>query len=167
MKRNVLELMVASVVALGCCGQAKAQWGNIPMPAWGNLEMPSWDINRLAAQNIAFSQMMDRKAQRDAWDIARSLPPGTRVQVNPHAADGYRTASENYIRGMQDNSRRTSNAIGRWDQAALRGEWAYGNGGTAFMLPNTFDGYTVNPQTYQINPGWTGNGTYLYPLSQW
>ena len=86
------------------------------------------------------------------------------MPVNPNFMAGYRQASNNYIQGMQANSRIQSEAVARWNNAALRSQWGFGTpGGPTVLLPNTYSGYTVNPHTGYIQPGWTGNGTYLYP----
>jgi hypothetical protein len=157
MTRLTLTLVAVGTVALAMAGEAQAQ------------PMPFFDINGWANTNVAFGQYMDQEARRVSWEIARRLPPGYVVPVNPNFMNGYRAASDRYIQGMQMNSQRTSDAIARWNSAANRGQWGYGNGygGPAVMLPNTHNGYTVNPMTGQIQPGWTGNGQYLYPLNRW
>jgi hypothetical protein len=155
MTRKMLTLVAGGLVAMVVTSEAKAQ------------NMPFCDFNAWMAQNAAFDQMMDQRARQFAWDYARSLPPGYVVPVNPNFAAGYREASERYIRGMQANSQRTSAAINRWDNGAIRGQWGYAApNGQVHMLPSNHGGYTVTPYGH-VQPGWTGNGTYLYPVNNW
>jgi hypothetical protein len=156
MRRTMLTLVVVGVAVVAVAGKAQAQ------------QMPFFNINALAAQNVAFGQYMDQRARQQSWEIARRLPPGYVVPVNPNFMAGYRQASDNYIHGMQVNSRLQSDAVARWNNAALRGQWGYAApGGPTVLLPSNHNGYTVNPLTGHIQPGWTGNGTYLYPQGRW
>ena len=79
--------------------------------------------------------------------------------MNPNFMAGYRHASDNYIHGEQVNSRLQSDAVARWNNAALRGQWGYAApGGPTVLLPSNYNGYTVNPLPATSSPAGPGTG---------
>jgi hypothetical protein len=156
MQRTILALAAVFGLAIAHATRAEAQYP------------PMGGIMELAQQNFALGVQADAMVWPQAVAIARSLPPGTRLTIDPHFADGYGAASDVYIKGMQANSKATSAAINRWDYGAIRGEWGYraGNGAPTYILPSNQNGYTISPWN-RIQPGYHPNGTYLYPTNNW
>lgn len=154
MFKKSLSLLIAGIVVLASAGAANAQ----------NL-----DMSRMVQNELNFSNQFNQWAWKGSLETARYLRmtgqpnPFNATTLNQANRDLQRTYDA-YNRAAQNNSNRTSNAIGNWTNGALRGNGPYYNPNTGanVNLPWTHNTYHIN-QYGQAVPGYSPYRTNIYP----
>lgn len=144
--------------------------------------MPNWSgaMNQMIQQNMAFDAFMHQQAQAAAMQFLQD-----RIQYRMRTGDwGYlpgpvspgelsRSISElngaydDYNRSWMQNSERQSDAVERWTNGAIRGNWYYQSpdGGAVHNLP--YDHNVYNQENGYLYPGYAPGGENLYPVYPW
>lgn len=146
--------MFGNHLALGAAAAALCL--SLAAPARAQFYPPPMDMSRLIAANVEFNRRFDIWTYHAAWNVARSLPPGTRVQIDPVAWSrtmaANRAAFDSYMASVRRGSDARSAAAARFSREAILGQVPYRSsyGGPTYQLPYRHNYYTILP-----------NGTYV------
>ncbi|MDZ4817735.1 MAG: hypothetical protein SGJ20_02045 [Planctomycetota bacterium] len=133
-------------------------------------EFPGLGVGGMWAANAEFERNFDHWARVGSYHAALMTPndqplPFNAMTISNSLSDGMR-AFEGYNNNWHVNSRRTTDAIERWDDGAIREVAPYADpyGGNRMMLPYGPDSYYRDPAGYVYphgDPNYYGDNMYL------
>ena len=154
-----------SLFALAAC----AAFSALSTSATQAQDFPGLGVGDMWANELAFQNQFYQNAWRQSWELARQVPndqplPFNAMTISNSLNQGMQ-AFEGFANNWHVNSETTMNAIGRWNEGAIRGIAPHANpyGGPVYNLPYGPEGYHVSPAGYMhqgVNPYYPAGNYY-------